>query len=267
MPPSKPTSVQCPDRLVHSTAPAEKPLLIYDGTCYFCLRWIRRWQETLRGRVDLASFQSVGARFGSDIPIECFQSAVRLIEPDGRIYGGAEAVCRLLSYGTGPGSRLPLWCYRHIPGFALASQVGYRWVARHREFASIVTTLLWGRGEEAVCRPTYYNARRWFLRLLGAVYLIAFSSFWSQVDGLIGHDGILPMAPWLEELRGRFGTEAYRLFPTLCWFNPSDSFLHFLCASGVALSLLLISGIAPVLCLIFLWVFYLSLCVAGQVFM
>ena len=79
--------------------------------------------------------------------------------------------------------------------------------------------------------------------------------------------GVLPVAPWLEELRNRFGTEAYRLFPTLCWFNSSDSFLHFLCAAGVALSLLLISGIAPVLCLLMLWAFYLSLCVAGQVFM
>ena len=87
MPSSKPTSVQGPDRIDHSTAPAEKPLLIYDGTCYFCLRWIRRWQETVRGRVDVASFQSVGEPSGSDIPIECFQSAFRLIEPDGKIYG------------------------------------------------------------------------------------------------------------------------------------------------------------------------------------
>jgi hypothetical protein len=75
------------------------------------------------------------------------------------------------------------------------------------------------------------------------------------------------VAPWLQELRNRFGTEVFRLFPTLCWFNPSDSFLHFLCAGGVALSLLLILGIAPVLCLLLLWAFYLSLCVGGQVFM
>ena len=58
-----------------------------------------------RGRVDVAPFQSAGARFGSDIPIECFQSAVRLIEPDGSIYGGAEAVCRTLSYGSRTGER------------------------------------------------------------------------------------------------------------------------------------------------------------------
>ena len=93
-------------------------------------------------------------------------------------------------------------------GLCDGGPIRYRVVARHREFASMVTTALWGRGEEAVCRSTYYHARRWFLRLLGAVYLIAFASFWSQVDGLIGHSGILPVAPWLEELRNRFGTEA-----------------------------------------------------------
>ena len=267
MPRSKPTSDPCPDRLVHSAAPTERPLLVYDGDCYFCLRWIRRWQETTRGAVDVAPFQSAAVRFGADVPIDCFRSAVRLIEPGGSVYGGAEAICRMLSYGSGRWSWLPLWCYERIPGYAVVARFGYRLVARHREFASLVTTALWGRSEDAVCRPTYFFARRWFLRLLGAIYLIAFASFWSQVDGLIGSGGILPVAPWLEELRNRFGTEAYRLFPTLCWFNPSDSFLHFLCAGGVALSLLLISGIAPVLCLLMLWAFYLSLCVAGQVFM
>jgi lipase maturation factor 1 len=267
MPPSKQTSVQCPDRLVHSTAPAERPLLIYDGDCYFCLRWISRWQQTMRSQVDFASFQSEGARFVRDIPVECFQSAVRLIETDGNIYSGAEALCRMLSYRSGLGSGLALWCYRHLPGCAAMARFGYGVVARHRELASLVTTALWGRGEEAVCRPTYYQARRCFLRLLGAIYLIAFVSLWIQVDGLIGHNGILPVAPWLDELRNRFGTEAYRLFPTLCWFNSGDSFLHFLCAAGVGFSLLLILGIAPVPCLFLVWALYLSLCVAGQIFM
>ena len=31
-----------------------------------------------------------------------------------------------------------------------------------------------------------------FLRLLGVVYLVAFASYWSQVDGLVGSGGILP---------------------------------------------------------------------------
>jgi predicted DCC family thiol-disulfide oxidoreductase YuxK len=255
------------NRLTHSVAPAEKPLFIYDADCEFCLRWIRRWQETTREKVDFASFQSVGERFTQDIPIESFSSAVHLIETDGTISRGAEGVFRMLGYGSRTGSGLGLWFYRRVPGFAPAARYGYRLVADHRGLASSLTKALWGKGEDAVCRATYYNARRWFLRLLGLVYLIAFCSFWSQVDGLIGRDGILPVAPWLDELHNRFGTEAYRLFPTLCWFNAGDSFLHSLCAAGVVLSLLLILQIAPLFCLLLLWSLYLSLSVAGQVFM
>jgi predicted DCC family thiol-disulfide oxidoreductase YuxK len=258
--------VRSPNRLTHSPAPVEKPLFLYDADCVFCLRWVRRWEETTRQNVDFSSFQSVGERFAQDIPIESFESAVHLIQTDGTIYRGAEAVFRMLSYGSGIGSGFGLWCYRHLPGFAPAARSGYRFVANHRGLASALTKALWGKGENAVCRATYYTARTWFLRLLGVIYLIAFWSFWSQVDGLIGRDGILPVAPWLDELRNRFGTEAYRLFPTLCWFNPSDSFLHLLCAFGVALSLLLILQIAPLCCLFLLWGLYLSLSVAGQVF-
>ena len=259
--------VQCPSRLVHSEPPSGKPLLIYDGECYFCLRWIRRWQETLNGKFDVAPYQSVISRFDKDIPIECFQSAIQLIRTDGKIYSGAEAVFRTWNEGSGFGKGLPLWCYQFVPGFALISRLAYRIVAHHRELASLITTLLWGRGEYAVCRPTFYNARRWFLRLIGVVYLIAFTSFWTQVDGLIGSNGILPSGPWLEAVRDRFGTDSYRLFPTLCWLNPGDWFLHFLCGGGVLMSLLLVAGIAPTLCLVLLWAFYLSLCVSGQVFM
>jgi predicted DCC family thiol-disulfide oxidoreductase YuxK len=256
-----------PKHLTHSAAPAGKPLFVYDADCQFCLRWIRRWQEATREYVDFAPFQAVGERFAQDIPIECFNSAVHLIEPDGTFYIGPEAIFRLLSYRSGIGSGLGLWCYRQVPGFSAVARYGYRLVAGHRSFACSVTRMLWGNAEGALCRPTYYQARAWFLRALGSIYLIAFWSFWSQIDGLIGHDGISPVAPWLSELRNRFGAEAYRIFPTLFWLNSSDLALHLLCGAGVVLSLLLMLQIAPVFSLVLLWVLYLSLSVAGQVFM
>src|SRR5262245_57726350 len=259
--------VQNPDHLVYSKAPSEKPLLLYDGECRFCLRWIRRWQQKFCDKVDVAPFQSLEERFNQDISIECFQSAIQLITTDGKVYGGAEAVFRAWSNGSGVGKGFALCCYRVVPGFAPLSRVAYHAVARHRELASRITTLLWGRGEYAVCRPTFFAARRWFLRLIGAVYLIAFASFWTQVDGLIGSNGILPSGAWLEVIRSRFGADSYRMFPTLCWLNPSDWFLHLLCGAGVLSSLLLIAGIAPTLFLVLLWVSYLSLSVSGQVFM
>jgi uncharacterized membrane protein YphA (DoxX/SURF4 family) len=108
-------------------------------------------------------------------------------------------------------------------------------------------------------RDHYYLSRWLFLRLLGVIYLTAFVSLWAQIEGLAGGSGILPVADFLKAVGEGFGYERFWRFPTLCWFNASDGFLYFQCAAGVAFSLLLIVGVAPVLDLIFLWAIYLSL--------
>jgi len=151
-----------------------------------------------------------------------------------------------------------------VPGFAEVSELAYRFIARHRKVGSAVTRLLWGND---VRPPTYFWAQRWFLRALGLIYLIAFVSLWVQVDGLVGSDGVSPVNQFLPAVYERFGRSAYSLLPTLCWFNSSNGFLHFLCSGGVVLSLLLIVGIAPALSLVALFVFYLSLILAGQTFL
>ena len=116
-------------------------------------------------------------------------------------------------------------------------------------------------------RPTFFLTRWLFLRLLGVIYLIAFLSLWTQINGLIGSDGILPAERYLSAVREQVGLERYLAFPTLCWLNDSDAFLHLLCGGGVFLSLLLIIGVAPVLALTGLWLFYLSLVSVGQSFL
>jgi hypothetical protein len=124
--------------------------------------------------------------------------------------------------------------------------------------------LLWGKN---VRPPTYFWARRWFFRMLGLVYLIAFVSLWLQVDGLVGSNGISPVSRFLPVVRQQLGPHAYFLLPTLCWFDSSNAFLHFLCCGGVVFSLLLILGIAPALSLVVIFVLYLSLTIAGQLFL
>ena len=42
-------------------------------------------------------------------------------------------------------------------------------------------------------RSALYLSRWIFIRVLGVIYLIAFISLWTQIDGLIGHNGILPV--------------------------------------------------------------------------
>jgi predicted DCC family thiol-disulfide oxidoreductase YuxK len=235
--------------------------MIWDGECHFCKRWIERWREITAGEVDYVTYQEAANRF-PEIPVEQFKRAVAFIEPDGKAFFAAEAVYRSLRCRS---SRKWLaWSYDHVPGFAAVSELAYKLIARHRGIGSAVTRLLWGKD---VRPPTYFWARRWFLRALGLIYLIAFVSLWVQVDGLIGSDGISPIRQFLPAVQERVGGRAYWLLPTLCWFNSSNAFLHFLCAGGIALSLLLMAGFVPVISLIALFIFYLSLTIAGQTFL
>jgi lipase maturation factor 1 len=240
--------------------PPSKPLMIWDGECLFCKRWVERWREITNGKVEYAAYQEAAARF-PEIPINQFRRFVVLIEPDGQTFFAAKAVYRSLRYG--PSKKWLAWSYDHLPGFAAISEAAYKFIARNRSLGSSITRLVWGKD---VRPPTYFWARRWFLRALGLIYLIAFVSLWVQVDGLVGSNGISPVNQFLPAAHAQLGSNAYYLLPTLCWFNSSNTFLHFLCGGGVVLSLLLILGIAPALSLVGLFVCYLSLAIAGQVF-
>jgi len=241
--------------------PPPKPLMIWDGECHFCKRWIERWRDITAGKVDYATYQEAGLRF-PEIPSGQSKHAIVFIQPDGETFFAAKAVYRSLQYRSS--QKWLAWSYDHIPGFSGISEIGYKFIARHRGFGSTVTRLLWGKD---VRPPTYFWARRWFLRLLGLIYLIAFVSLWVQVDGLVGTNGMSPVTRFLPAARQQLGSDAHFLLPTLCWFGSSNAFLHFLCGGGVVFSLLLILGIAPALSLVAIFVSYLSLAVAGQVFL
>jgi hypothetical protein len=118
-------------------------------------------------------------------------------------------------------------------------------------------------------RPAYRLTRSLLLRGLGVAYLCAFGSLAAQIDGLIGSHGILPGAVYLDrvaQILGR-GPSTFWQVPTLFWLDASDWALRGACWGGIALSVLLIGGILPGLCVTVLWVFYLSLTVVGQVFL
>ena len=238
--------------------PRAKPLLVYDGDCGFCLGWVNRWRPVTKDQVEYIPFQEVADQF-PQISKEQFNASIQLVLPDGRIFQGAEAVFRIVA--SSPGYRWPLWLYQKIPGVAALAEWGYRFVARHRS----------GLSGAAQCRieppASFLISSRIFLRLLGVIYLIAFLSFWTQVDGLIGSRGILPAADFLKAVGEKFGPQAYWLVPSLCWLNPSDIFLNLLCGGGVLLSIGLIFGITPPTIPVLLWAFYLSLVSVGREFM
>src|SRR5438477_12062568 len=150
--------------------PPPKPLIIWDGECHFCRRWIERWREITRGGVDYATSQESAERF-PEILREQFERSVIYIGADGSIFFGAEAVFRSLRCRSS--KRWLAWSYYHVPGFAPITDAAYNFVAANRSFASFMTRLLWG---DDVRPPTYFAARRWFLRALGLIFMIAFIS-------------------------------------------------------------------------------------------
>jgi len=108
----------------------------------------------------------------------------------------------------------------------------------------------------------------WFFsRWMALVYLIAFWSLAVQILGLVGSHGILPITNFLHFAAQDLGVNCYWEQPTLCWLNNSDGFLLFLSWCGVILSILLLMGVTPALTAFLLWLFYMSLTVAGQDFL
>jgi len=242
------------------TRPPAKPLLVFDGDCHFCSLWIKRWRQISGEAVEYAPFQSaeVAARF-PEIPREQFATAVQLIESNGHVYSGARAAFGALARNYS-WSWL-LFLYEHARPFASISEFGYQLVARHRPFFSKLTWLGWGEYAE---RPEHSRLRWLFLRGLAVIYLIAFVSLWTQIDGLVGRNGILPADQFMAGASEQFnsaniGVERYHLLPTFCWFSASDSALHWQCAVGLTCAVLLLCGIAPAACLALLWLIYLSL--------
>ncbi|HJW30496.1 MAG TPA: lipase maturation factor family protein, partial [Saprospiraceae bacterium] len=239
----------------------KNPIMVYDGDCSFCRIWIEYWKELAGDVVDYKPYQEVADRY-PQIPRDQFTKSVQLIKEDGTILSGAHAVFQSLACNSD--KRWMLWMYERIPGISLFSEFCYRFIARNRNGAYKVTRLLWGDHIEV----SSHVLTRWiFLRLLGIIYLIAFVSMGAQIVGLVGKNGLLPVEQYLDLIRDHVGIERYWEFPTLAWFNAGDGFLQFLCWGGVALSLLLIAGVAQRAVAVLLWVCYLSLFYIGQTFL
>jgi lipase maturation factor 1 len=248
--------------------PPARPALIYDGNCAFCRRWVARWQRVTGEAVEYVASRQTGGRFGQ-IPRTAFERSVWLVEPDGRITEGAEAVFRALAYSKRQHGWL--WAYQHVPGFAGISDAVYRFVAEHRLGLDPFDRWLFPDGSDP--RHEYAITRAIFLRALGVIYLIAFVSLWVQIDGLFGSRGIMPIQTTMGFAKnqvtdwGVWGIGRCLSLPTLGWWNTSDSFLHALCGGGATAACLLILGILPLPALVVLWVFYLSLVSVGQPFL
>ena len=96
-----------------------------------------------------------------------------------------------------------LWAYNHVPGVAPATEAAYRLIAGHRTFFYHLTRLTFGKR----VLPLKFAQVEWlFLRLLAAIYLVAFASLAVQIIGLIGAHGILPLGGYLAAVAKELGS-------------------------------------------------------------
>ena len=234
-----------------------KPLLIFDGDCGFCKRWVIRAQQWTRNQIDFEPFQKVGFEYSHISPIQ-FEKSIWLIDVDGKSYCAADAAFRILQYASGKKWFHTL--YERSSIFKRLSEWMYEKVAIHRQTLS--------RWESFLIEPpeTKHHLVSWgFLRWIGVIYFFAFTSLYSQLPGLIGSDGILPIRSMLQAIH----QSGYGLFsfPTILWFHPSDNFVQLTCALGIVASLLIVFDIFSTSAFILSWICYLSLSTAGMDFL
>lgn len=107
----------------------QKPLLIWDGDCGFCRRWVTRFQRITGDRVEYMPYQTALSHFSNLNEAECKQ-AVHFIDVQGKIFKAAHAVfCCLAEV---PRFRWLLKLYQHNYFFRILSERAYAWVARNR---------------------------------------------------------------------------------------------------------------------------------------
>jgi predicted DCC family thiol-disulfide oxidoreductase YuxK len=226
--------------------------------------WIGYWQALTGDRVEYVPYQSAAGRF-PDVPLGDFRRSVQLFE-GGRRYSAAEAVARL--FASRSDGAWAIWVYEHIPGLAPIAELFYRFVAGHRNAGYAITRALWG----AEPRPaTYTVASSWFARAIGLIYLIAFVSFGTQVRGLIGDQGIQPVTEYFTEVVRQFGAGGFWQTPTLFWWVHSEYGLLSIVWGGAVVAAVAAIGrphtSGQKAALVLLFVYYLSIVNAGQVFM
>lgn len=106
-----------------------------------------------------------------------------------------------------------------------------------------------------------------FVRVIALIYFAAFISLSVQITGLVGSDGILPVQAFLDNVKNNWGWLAWVRLPTLFWVDASDPVLQLACFTGAFFAVLLFLGRLQLLSSIALFVLYLSVFRAGQLFL
>src|SRR5687768_8312263 len=113
---------QCAERLLNLSISSEqrntpesadrRPVLIFDGDCGFCRKWIARWRQLTDDRVEyIASQAPETVKRYPDIPQQWYREGVVLMEAGRTPLRCAEAVLRTLQVAP-RSSGVGMWMYR-----------------------------------------------------------------------------------------------------------------------------------------------------------
>lgn len=108
-----------------------RPVLLYDGHCAFCVRWVQRIRHLDRHhRIQYVASQRRSELAGLPaLPGEALDRAMHLILPDGTVLKGGEAVPEIVRLLPAVAFlRLPL----SLPVVQRLVNHGYDWVAERR---------------------------------------------------------------------------------------------------------------------------------------
>lgn len=160
----------------------EKPLLIYDGTCGFCKRWVTRFHAVTKSGFTYAPYQEAACRY-PNVPAEEFSRAAQCFEADGTRHSGADAMLFALSTGTGP--QWPYKIYQRYSFIRSVTDAVYGIIARNRSLASAIDRFLWGK--EPVPEPPAISVTQWILGpLTGVAFCTYGATFIPRWDALYG---------------------------------------------------------------------------------
>ncbi len=105
-------------------------VVLYDGQCGFCSRWVKIWAGTLGRRgFEIASLDEPWVAGKLGMPQEDLITDIRLLTASGELISGANVylyVTRRIWWAW------PFYAVFRLPGFNWLIHAGYRWFARNR---------------------------------------------------------------------------------------------------------------------------------------
>lgn len=113
---------------------ATRGVILYDGQCGFCSRWVNYWLATLRQHgFEIGSLEEPWVVQKLEMPYEELVTDIRLLTAEGSLISGADVylyVARRIWWAW------PIYAVFSLPGFNWLIHRGYRWFARNRYWFS-----------------------------------------------------------------------------------------------------------------------------------